>query len=322
MRILITGITGFAGCHLAEALLTSKEVLLYGTSRRAQWPPPWRHLADRVTLRACDLCDPAACETLVREIQPEQIYHLAGYASTGRSFREPDAAWAGNLGATRSLYEAIERWGGRPRILYIGSGLVYGDSENGDRPQDERCLLCPSSPYASSKAAADLASYQYTRAPGLDIVRVRPFNHIGPGQSPDFAIAHFAQQIAAIEKSPPAARAELTYLQTGNLSPQRDFTDVRDMVRAYMLLMEHGRKGEAYNVGSGEVHGMQELLDQLLSLSGAKIQVRQEAGLVRAAETNIVRADPSKLRRETGWQSRFPLRQTLADILDYWRHPS
>jgi len=321
MRILITGITGFAGCHLAEALLAGKDVVLYGTSRRAQWPQHGQHLARRVTLKACDLCDGAAIEALVRAVEPEQVYHLAGYASPGQSFREPDAAWAGNLAATRSLYDAVVRWGGKPRILYVGSGLVYGDSETPDQAQNEHALLRPGSPYASSKAAADLASYQYTRTAGLDIVRVRPFNHTGPGQYPEYSIASFARQIAAFEKWQAGllARPEPPYLKTGNLSPQRDITDVRDMVGAYVLLMEHGRTGDVYNAGTGETHSMQELLDHLLSLSRVQIEVRQEAELVRAAETNIVRADAAKLRGQTGWQPRMPLRQTLADILDYWR---
>jgi len=324
MRILITGITGFAGCHLAEALLAGKDVVLYGTSRRTQWPRHGQQLASRVTLRPCDLCNGPAAEALVREIKPDQVYHLAGYASPRQSHREPDAAWAGNLTATRSLYEAIGRWGGKPRILYVGSGLVYGNPETPDQAQDERVPLRPDSPYASSKAAADLASYQYTRTLGLDIVRVRPFNHMGPGQALGYVTADFAQQIAVFEKWKTGAgkAPDPPYLKTGDLRSQRDLTDVRDMVRAYVLLMEHGRTGEVYNAGTGEAHSMQELLDALLSLSRLPIEVRQEADLTRAADTRIARADAAKLRRETGWQPRFTLRQTLADILDYWRNQS
>jgi len=321
MRILVTGVTGFVGSHLADALLAVPGVVLHGTSRRAHWPEGWRHLGERVMLQTCDLSDPVATEALVRQAQPEQVFHLAGYANVGKSFREPDVAWQGNLTATRALYDAIDRWGGRPRILYVGSGLVYGDAEAPDQPQDERTPLRPASPYASSKAAADLASYQYTRTPGLDIVRVRPFNHIGPGQSPEFAVAHFAKQIAAIEKLQEGRpnSAETPYLETGDLNPKRDLTDVRDMVRAYLLLMERGRTGEVYNAGTGEAHSMQELLDTLLALSPLKIEIRQRAGLLRSAETNVVRADASKLRRETGWHPRFTLQHTLTDILDYWR---
>src|SRR5581483_3300721 len=197
MRNLITGVTGFAGGHLAEALLARGEVVV-GVSRRAAWPQGWGHLAGAFELRACDVADGAAVEAVLRAVRPERIYHLAGYAQTARSFQEPDAAWAGNLGATRALYEAVERWGGRPRVLFVGSGLVYGEADESCRLFDEECLLRPTSPYAASKAAADLVSYQFARAPGLDIVRARPFNHIGPGQSPGFAVPDFCRQVAAM----------------------------------------------------------------------------------------------------------------------------
>jgi GDP-4-dehydro-6-deoxy-D-mannose reductase len=314
MRILITGITGFVGGHLAEALLAAGPVELVGVSRHADWPAPWRHLTNRVPLRPCDLTDGPALEALLRDVQPEQVYHLAGYAHVGQSFREPDAAWAGNLTATRCLYDAVTRWGGRPRILYVGSGMIYGDADKAEQAQHEDTPLRPASPYAASKAAADLASYQYTRSPGLDIVRVRPFNHIGPRQSAQFAVASFARQVAAIEhgRQPPV-------LETGNLTPRRDLTDVRDVVAAYRLLMERGRTGEAYNVGSGTTHAMQDVLDRLRALSRVQIEVRQKAELVRATETKAVRADASRLRRETGWAPRYTLDQTLGDTLAYWR---
>jgi GDP-4-dehydro-6-deoxy-D-mannose reductase len=314
MRILVTGVTGFAGGYLAEALLARGETDLHGLSRRGEWPTEWRHLAGRVRLLACDLTDRAAVETVLRQVQPQRIYHLAGYPHVGQSFREPEAAWAGNLGATRTLYDAVARWGGQPRILFIGSGLVYGPSASPDEGQDERCLLRPTSPYAASKAAADLASYQATWHPGLDIVRARPYNHVGPRQSPLFAIPHFAKQLAAIERgqTPPV-------LQTGNLSPRRDLTDVRDMVHAYLLLMDKGQTGEAYNIGSGQTVSMQSVVDRLLALSGQTVEVRQRAELVRTTDQAVVRADPSKVRQETGWSPRFSLDQTLRDTLDYWR---
>lgn len=314
MRILITGITGFVGGHLAEALFEQPGAEVSGVGLRPTWPPGCEHLAARVCLHVCDLADGAAVEAILREARPEQIYHLAGYAQTGQSFHEPDAAWDGNLTATRRLYEAVARWGGRPRILFVGSGLIYGESARPEQGPDERAPFCPVSPYAASKAAADLASYQYSRAPGLDIVRARPFNHIGPRQAPQFAIAHFAQQIAAIElgQQPPL-------LETGNLSPVRDLTDVRDVARAYMLLLEKGRTGEAYNVGSGRAWSIQAVLDRLLQLTPVRIEVRQKPGLVRATDVAAVYANADKLRQETGWAPRYTLEQTLEDTLNYWR---
>jgi GDP-4-dehydro-6-deoxy-D-mannose reductase len=200
MRVLVTGITGFAGSHLAEALLAQGGVTLYGVSRRGQWAAPWQHLAGRVTLCRCDLGDRSAIDAVLREAKPDRIFHLAGYPHPGKSLNEPEAAWSGNLTATRVLYEAITTWGGRPRVVYVSSGMIYGDTDSPDQSFDETCLLRPLTPYAASKAAADLVSYQVARTQGLDIVRARPFNHIGPGQSSQFAVAHFTKQVAAIER--------------------------------------------------------------------------------------------------------------------------
>lgn len=314
MRVLITGITGFAGGHLAEAVLAEKNVELFGVSRQGTWPARWSYLKQQVgRLYACDLCDGDRLEAIVRETQPEQIYHLAGYAHVGRSFQEAETAWRDNLTATRRLYEAVVRWGGSPRILYVSSGLIYGDPEQPGHAYDENSQLRPTSPYAASKAAADLMSYQYTRAPGLPIIRVRPFNHIGPRQSTQYAVAHFAAQLAAIKqgKKPPL-------LETGNLSTRRDLTDVRDMVHAYQLLMEKGRIGEAYNVGVGQTYSMKEVLDRLIELAGVQVEIRQRSELVRSTETLAVHVEASRLRRETGWLPRFILEQTLADTLAYW----
>jgi len=313
MRILVTGVTGFAGGHLAEALLLRGGVELHGISRGSSWPAARPELAGRVQLRTCNLCSPPAIEAVLRQVQPQQIYHLAGYAKVGQSFREPDEAWVGNLTVTRALYDAVVRWGGRPRILFVGSGLVYGESSAG-AVQDENSLLRPSNPYASSKAAADLVSYQYTVDPGLDIVRARPFNHIGARQLPGYAIPDWARQIVAIERgqAPPV-------LETGNLTPRRDLTDVRDLVAAYILLMERGRTGEAYNIASGQSRSMQEVLDRLLAVAKVRVEVRPRHDLVRKTDLSVIRVEIGRLQRETGWTARYSLEQTLTDILAFWR---
>ncbi|MGH7169673.1 MAG: GDP-mannose 4,6-dehydratase, partial [Gemmataceae bacterium] len=196
-------------------------------------------------------------------------------------------------------------------------GLVYGESGTSKAGCTESDPLRPDNPYAASKAAADLASYQYTRSAGLDIVRVRPFNHIGPRQSPHFAVSSFARQLAAIERG-----RQTPILETGNLQPRRDLTDVRDVVAAYVLLMERGRSGEAYNVGSGQSYAMQTVLDRLIALTGVAVEVRQKTNLLRATDAVNVQANAGKLRRETGWSPRFGLDQTLTDILAYWREQS
>ncbi len=314
MRILVTGITGFAGGHLAEALLAQGNHRIVGVSRGGEWSEAWRHLADRVQLFPADVSRSDSIDEILRSVEPEQIYHLAGYPHVGRSFQEADAAWQGNLTATRNLYDAVARWGGKPRILFVGSGLVYGGSNTGERGCTENDLLKPDNPYAASKAAADLMSYQYVCSPGLDIVRARPFNHIGSRQSPQFAVPNFARQLVAIERGqqPPI-------LETGNLQTRRDLTDVRDVVASYLLLMERGRSGEAYNVGSGQSSSIQSVLERLIALSGIAVETRQKTSLLRAQDAAVLRADSSKLRHETGWKPRFNLDQTLTDILNYWR---
>ncbi len=313
MRVLITGVTGFAGGHLAEAL-DRPGLELFGVNRSGTWPVNLAALASRVRLFGCDLGDVERTRCVLRDVRPDQIYHLAGYASAGDSFRDADAAWEGNVTATRRLYQAVGRWGGRPRILYVGSGLVYEQADSLDHAHNEDCPLRPVSPYAASKAAADLLSYQCQRADGLDIVRARPFNHAGPRQSPQFAVAHFAQQIARAERG-----AGDRVLETGDLSPLRDLTDVRDTVRAYAVLMEHGRSGEVYNVATGRAVAMQEVVDRLAALARVPVTTRRRAELNRPADVPVVRGSAERLRRETGWVPGYSLERTLADTLDFWR---
>jgi GDP-4-dehydro-6-deoxy-D-mannose reductase len=314
MRILITGATGFVGCHLARALLAQGGMEVAGLSLQTGWPPGADDIRAGIRLFHGDLCISSAVEAILHAVQPIQIYHLAGYADAGRSFTEAEAAWMGNLAATRSLYDAILRWGGRPRVLYVSSGAIYGEPRDVGRPVDEQSVLRPNSPYAASKAAADLASYQYACTAGLDIVRARPFNHIGPGQSPRYAVANFARQIARIEQGlqPPS-------LRVGNLWAARDMTDVRDVVRAYLALMERGQRGEAYNIGSGQTVTMQTCLDHLVKLSHVEVAVETDHQLVRRVETATIRVDATLLGLATGWTPHYSLEQTLADTLEYWR---
>ncbi len=309
---LVTGATGFAGCYLTDALL-SRGGRVVGASRSARWPDAWRSLGGRAELVACDLCDGAAVLALLERFRPARICHLAGYASVGGSFREPEAAWQGNLTATRRLCDAVERSGLKPRILWVGSGLIYGQPESSG-PVDESCPLRPDTPYAASKAAADLACFQYTRTARLDIVRARPFNHTGPHQPADFAIPNWARQLAAIERGelPPV-------LEVGDLSTHRDLTDVRDVAAAYLLLLEHGECGAAYNIGSGVSHSMADVLSRLVALSGLGVEVRTRADLLRPAEQGRITVDAGALRRRTGWAPSHTLERTLADTLDAWR---
>jgi GDP-4-dehydro-6-deoxy-D-mannose reductase len=313
MRILITGVTGFVGGHLAEALGPGGHAL-FGLSRVPAWPAPLAHLADRVELFPGDAADGPRVAEVLRAARPDWVVHLAGYANPGKSALEPDRCWHDNLDVTRAFYDAVARSGLRPRILFVSSGLVYGEPDDPDGACDERTTLKPATPYAASKAAADLLSHQYARNPGLDVVRVRLFNQIGPRQSADYAVPNFARQIAAAEagRQPPV-------IETGDLSARRDVTDVRDVVAAFPLLLEKGRAGEAYNAGRGEAHRMADLLDRLVALARVRVEVRQKTDPARRADTAVTQADARKLREATGWAPRIPLDQTLADILAEWR---
>lgn len=314
MRVLITGITGFVGGHLTDRLAAEGGHTIAGLSRHAVWPAELTHLAETARLYSADLHDEARLAEILGEVRPEWVFHLAGYAKTGRSFREPDACWKANLDGTRSLYNAIAHSGLKPRILFASTGLVYGDPDPGRTDIDESAALKPASPYAASKAAADLLSYQVSRNPGLDIVRIRLFNQIGPRQSREYAIANFARQIAAIE----AGRQE-PILETGDLSAYRDLTDVRDMTAALRAVIEFGETADVYNAGRGEVWRIDDVLKRLVALSRAPLEIRATRDTGRAADTTISRANPAKLREKTGWSPTFALDDSLAAILGDWR---
>ena len=314
MRVLITGVTGFVGGHMAEALLAEGSHDVWGLSRQNHWPREWSHLQKQVPLHLVDWSDETALVSFLEENQPQWIIHLAAYANSGTSIQEPETTWRANFSLTKSLYEAILRSRIQPRILFVSSGLIYGESDFPNQPSDERTTLKPGNPYATSKAAADLLSYQYTRNPRLDIVRARPFNHIGPKQSPDYAAPNFARQLVAIEKGqqPPV-------VETGDLSGQRDLSDVRDVVQAYLHLLRKGTSGEAYNIGSGTTYRMQEILDLLVDMTQVPVEVRQKLDPNRQGESVVTRADIRKIQQFTGWQPKIPIRETLQDMLEDWR---
>ena len=310
-RNLITGITGFAGRHLANALLARQEKV-YGVTRRPL--PAGETPLEGVSLLVADLEKPDAWPELLTQVRPTHIYHLAGYAHAGRSLRESQAAWQGNLTLTLYLLDAMQRWTPEARLVWVGSGLVYGQPLQPHRPVDEQTALRPETPYAASKAAADLAAFAAWKAHGLAVVRARPFNHTGPGQSPEFAIPNFARQLVAIERGlcPPV-------LQVGDLQTYRDMSDVRDVVQAYVALMDRGQPGEAYNIASGVSRSMQSLLDEMIALTGLRVEVRSRADLLRPSEHSILQVDLRKIHSEIGWKPRFTLTQTLSDTLQAWR---
>jgi GDP-4-dehydro-6-deoxy-D-mannose reductase len=266
------------------------------------------------TVLPVDLAQTGPLTALLRDVQPTHIYHLAGYTHAGRSFKEPEAAWHGNLTLTLRLLDAVQECSPEARLLWVGSGLVYGQPVDPTVRVHEETALRPDTPYAVSKAAADLAAFAAWRARGLAVVRARPFNHTGPGQSADFAIPSFARQLVAIERGecPPV-------LEVGDLQTHRDVSDVRDVVDAYLRLIDQGQPGEAYNVASGVSRSMRAILDEMVALTGLSIEVRTRADLLRPSEQTIIQVDTQKIRNAIGWVPRFSLQQTLADTLHAWR---
>lgn len=304
-RNLVTGANGFVGRYLVDALLAGGEEVVAVT--RGQSPAR----ETRAESYSCDLVE-GDIGAMVQETRPTRIYHLAGFSDAGASVRQPEAAWRGNVLATERLLAGVRESGLSPRLLYVGSGHVYGHSDDG-AIFDEASPAHPETPYAESKLAADEAAERFGRDAGVEVIRARPFNHTGPGQSSRFAIPGFARRLARIARG-----AEPPVLMTGNLDVERDLSDVRDVVAAYRLLMERGTPGEAYNVASGTSVSMRRVVDRMVELSGLRVEVRMSEALVRAADPARVRVDVGKLRR-LGWLPRYTLDETLADTLAAWQ---
>ena len=296
MRVLITGAAGFAGRHLAEFASRQPGVKLFALSRRDG-----------------DVRDCRQMEKVLRKARPERIFHLAGFASVSRSWEDPSAAFQNNIGGTRALMDAASRCCPKARILVTSTAEVYG-SASGKRPFTEDSPLKPMNPYAVSKIAQEFAAYQYFLTHGLHVVRTRAFNHLGPGQADAYVSASFAKQVARIE-----SRRQTPVVLVGNLGAVRDFTDVRDVVRAYWLCLEKGAAGEVYNVASGRGRRIGEMLEYYLSLSAVTIKTQKDRRRLRAADPSVLVGDAGKLRRRTGWKPVFSFEETLSDVLDEWR---
>lgn len=305
-RNLVTGANGFVGRYLVDALLARGETVVGLTRGRS----PARNAA--AEWYSCDLVE-GDVAAVVRETRPTRIYHLAGFSDAGASVREPEAARRDNLHATRRLLDGVRASGLSPRLLYVSSGLVYGRSDDQAAPFDEESPLRPETPYAQSKVAAEQAVAAFGRDSGVEAVLARPFNHTGPGQSPRFAIPGFARQLALIARG-----AEPPVLKTGNLDVERDLSDVRDVVAAYLLLMERGTPGEAYNLASGASVSMRNVVARMVELSGLRVEVRICETLVRPNDPARVRVAVDKLRR-LGWSPRYTLDDTLRDTMAAWR---
>ncbi len=306
MHILITGASGFVGGHLAEHLTTTQPAAqLHGTTRSAA-----RTTSADVQFHTIDLTDPQAVVVLLREIQPTYIYHLAAQAFVPQSFKHPWESLETNIRAQLNLILACLELGLTPRMLVVSSAEIYGGIRPEDLPVTEKTPLRPTSPYSVSKVAQDLLAYQYHLSHQLPLIRARPFNHIGPRQSERFVAPAFAMQVARIE-----AGRQKPVLFVGNLSAQRDFTDVRDVVRAYQMIAEQGEAGAVYNVASGQVHTAQQIVDTLLAQTDVTIEVRVDPERLRPVSIPVIAGSAERLRQVTGWAPQISFSQSLKDIL-------
>jgi GDP-4-dehydro-6-deoxy-D-mannose reductase len=311
VRVLITGVSGFVGPYLADHIReVAPEAEVWGlvwSSDTAQAPPSVLPIEG-------DLTEASSMSSVVRHVRPDLILHLAAASSVAASWERPSQCLEINAMGTVNLLEAVRDLRHPLRVVIASSGEIYGAVPLANQPITEDAPLCPISPYAASKAAQDLITAQYFHGYGVDTVRLRLFHHTGPRRPPQFVASSFAQQIARIERglSPPK-------LAVGNLEAVRDFTDVRDVARAYWLAAVQGVAGDAYNVCSGRRISIRRMLDILLAHSNAKIEVEVERGRLRAADIPCLIGDHTRISEATGWQPEIQLVQTLGDLLEWWR---
>ncbi len=310
MNILVTGAVGFVGQHLMQHLRDMyPEARLHGVVIA---PPGDGALP--ANYHTLDLRDPAVVAALIDGIAFTHIYHLAAQANVARSHDHPWETLENNIRMQVNLLEAIRHASTPARLLIISSGEVYGTDANSSTPPDETAPLRPTSPYSVSKVAQDMLGLQYHLAHQLPIMRARPFNHLGPGQALGFVAPDFAMQVARIE-----AGLQEPVMHVGSLDSERDFTDVRDIVRAYQVIMDYGIPGEAYNVASGHTRRIGEILETLCSLATTPITVTQDPARMRPGKPGKSWGDATKLRETLGWAPQIPLETTLADVLNDWR---
>ena len=314
IRVFITGATGFAGRHLMNALLPT-EFSVYGTS----FPQPPNHA--EANIYHLDLRSERDVFEIIKAVQPQWVFHLAGISNVRHSWEKKREAMETNIMGTFHLLEAVKKFVPGARVLYVSSSDIYGLALEKDNPnervfcEDDRFHLV--SPYALSKAGCELMCGFYTEVESLDIVIARPFPHTGPGQSPDFVCSDWARQVVQIERGTSAA-----VIRVGNLDVRRDFSDVRDTVGAYVLLMRKGRRGEVYNICRGEGIALRRILDIFLSSTMKEVRVEHDPARLRKTDIPVLVGDNRKIKAETGWEPQTPIEHTLLELLDYWRtHP-
>jgi len=314
-RVLVTGITGMVGSHLADFLLREqKDCQIYGTKRWRSNLLNVEHIQDRISLIDCDLIDPHSCRDMIQSVRPDYIFHLAAQSFVPDSWRNPHTTLIGNTTMQLNLLEAVRHAGIDPVIQIAGSSEEYGRVYPDELPITEKNPLRPLSPYAVSKVTQDVLGYQYFESYGMKIIRTRAFNHEGPRRGEVFVTSNFAKQVAEIE-----AGIKGPVIHVGNLDAMRDWLDVRDVVRAYWLAVKKCKPGDEYVIASGVSRSIKDMLDFLLTLTECKIDVQTDPQRLRPSDVVLLHGDATKFKQATGWQPEISFEQMMSDLLDYWR---
>jgi GDP-4-dehydro-6-deoxy-D-mannose reductase len=311
LKVFISGATGFVGCHLID-LLSSSGYEIYGTSFPDK--PEEEDLDGKKNISYLDIRSEQEVFETIKRTQPDWIFHLAAISNVRHSWEKKRETLETNLMGTFYLFEAVRKFAPKARILFVSSSDVYGILPRAKKTLKEEDSFHVVNPYAFTKVSGEILSKFYVQVENLDIVIARSSPHTGLGQSPDFVCSDWASQIARIEKG-----LAKPVIEVGNISVKRDFTDVRDVVRAHTLLMEKGRRGEVYNVCSGKAVPLREILDLLLSFSSQKIEVQVDSRKLRKADIPLLLGDNKKIKEETSWMPEISLKQSLRDLLEYWR---
>lgn len=314
MKILITGICGFCGRKLAKYLQKQDDIDLYGLDVKGNSKDEIRSSLEKGDFFACDICDRPLLSSIIKEIKPSKIFHMAALSFDPESMKYPERFYMVNVFGTINLFEAVKAAGIDPLIHVTCSSAEYGFVGSNENPIKESHVFRPISPYGISKGAQDMVSFQYFFNDKLKIIRTRAFNVTGPGEREEFVCSNFAKQIANIEKN----KAE-PIIRVGNLEARRDFLDVRDVVNGYWLATEKGKVGEVYNICSGRAWSIQEVLNILLNLTEVTIKIEQDPKRKRPSDIPVQVGDYLKFYQKTGWKPTITLEQTLEDLLNYWR---
>lgn len=308
-KALIIGAGGFVGSYLIDCLHDEFQMDVYATKLKGtELSHPSAQVYDLDILSKDDIVE------LLYNIRPDYIFHLAAQSSVSVAWKNPMMTIDVNIKGSVNVMDAVRELYYKPRILVIGSGEEYGHIKDGETPISEETILRPGNIYAATKACQNMIGSIYAKAYDMEMMLVRAFNHVGPGQAPLFVVSDFCKQTAEIEKG---LKEPVIYV--GNLSARRDFTDVRDVVRAYALLVLKGTAGETYNVGSGNAIAIRDILDMIVGMSSAHITVEIDKNKIRPVDVPVIEADISKINRETGWKPVISIEQTIRETLDYWR---